>query len=64
MKLLKQIVSMAVAILTVGLMASASQASPFATELVDHSASLDGSGWYNDPNDLLDEAATRRKKQK
>jgi hypothetical protein len=33
--------------------AGSAQASIFATEVVDKSASLDGSGWYNDPNDLI-----------
>jgi hypothetical protein len=38
--------------------AGTAQASIFATELVDYSASLDGSGFYNDPNDLVGAPAT------
>jgi hypothetical protein len=33
--------------------ASSAEASIFATDLVDKSESLNGSGWYNDPNDLI-----------
>ena len=37
--------------------ASISLASPFATEVVDHSGSLDGSSTYNDPADLVGKPA-------
>ncbi len=40
------------------MLASSAQASIFATEVVDHSASLDGSGYYNDANDLLGKPTT------
>lgn len=40
------------------MLASSAQASIFATELVDNSASLDGSGYYNDANDLLGKPTT------
>lgn len=40
------------------LMATNAHASIFATELVASSASLDGSGWYNNPNDLLGKPTT------
>jgi hypothetical protein len=38
--------------------AGVAQADIFATELVDYSSSLDGTGYYNDPNDLLGAPAT------
>ena len=44
--------------ISVFLLAGTAQAAIFATELVSHSASLDGSGWYNDPNDLLGKPTT------
>lgn len=44
--------------LAVLMLAGTAQADIFATELVDHSSSLDGSGLYNDPNDLLGKPAT------
>jgi hypothetical protein len=40
------------------MLAATAQADIFATELVSHSASLDGSGLYNDPNDLLGKPTT------
>ncbi|WDP90915.1 MAG: hypothetical protein HUN04_14910 [Desulfobacter sp.] len=57
MKRFKGILPIAATIAALFFTVSWAQASPFATELVDHSASLDGSGAYNDPNDLLGKPA-------
>ncbi len=48
----------AAAVLGIICLASTADASIFATELVSNSASLDGSGQYNDPNDLLGKPTT------
>jgi len=44
--------------MAVFMLAGSAQASIFATQLVDSSASLDGSSTYNDPNDLLGKPTT------
>lgn len=50
-------IKFALCIMAALLMAGNASADDFATTLVGHSASLDGSGPYNDPNDLLGKPA-------